>query len=313
MKKLLLFIAVTIFSSMAIAAKPIKFGTGGPTGNYFSMANDIDHYCSDQLVDRSLEILNTKGSIDNLRGMGSKKYSIGWVQEDVLHYYARQDPTKVNKNRLKIIAGGHAETVHMLIPKDYNPTPASSGWMDKVGGMFSSKEQLPLDLNLLKGQTIGSYGGSLVSAKALSMFMELDLTIVEIPEERRGKAGDVPILLVGGQPYAPVEQYLATNNYVLVSIDARTLSTKAPFYMESTANYEVNGEIVSIPTIGVRALMIGKSFRKESKNANMIALAGCIDSNLEDLADDSDTNPNWASVVELDEAGQTNWSYFPLK
>jgi len=250
-----------------------------------------------------------------LTAIRTKKFSGGWVQEDVLQYYARRDPTKVNQNRIKIITGGHQESVHLLIPKGYEPESSGSGsaW-SKLGNLFSSDSSQALDINLLKNQTIGSWGGSLISAKALSLFMDLGFNAVEIQEDRRGVKGDVPILLVGGQPYAPVVEYLETGGYILAPIDAASIVQRAPFYQANVINYEVGGEIISIQSVGVRALFLAKSFRKESKNANMIALATCIEQNLEDLADDPDTNPNWTSVLELEEdVGQTNWTYFQIK
>lgn len=311
MKKIIL-IGMMLVSTLTYAAKPIKLGTGGPTGNYFGMTNDINEYCAGEL-DRPLEILNTGGSIENLLGMGNKKFSGGWVQEDVLQYYARQDPTKVNQNRIKIVTGGHQETVHLLIPKGYEPKSSGSAW-SKLSGLFKSDSEQTLDINLLKNQTIDSWGGSIISAKALSYFMDLGLNVVEVPEDRRGAKGDNPILLVGGQPYAPVVEYLETGGYNLAPINAALILQRAPFYQANVINYEVGGEIISIPSVGVRALFMAKSFRKESKNANMTALATCIENNLEDLADDSDTNPNWTSVLELEEsAGQTNWNYFEVK
>jgi len=306
-------LALSLIFSQAFAgsSKPIKVGTGGMEGNYYGMMQDINDYCADML-DRSLDIQETKGSIQNLSGMTNKKFALIWVQEDVLKYYARQTPSKVNDNRMKIVTGGHEEALQLLIPKGYKPESSGSSW-SKVSSMFSSDTPKALDLTLLKGQVIGSYGGSMTSTKALSLFLGLNLNVVEIPKDRIGQAGDVPILLVGGVPYAPIEAYLATGKYNLVPIDARQLQDKAPFYNDTTINYEVAGELVSVKTAGVRALLVGKSYRKASKNENMINLASCISDNLEDIADDGDTNANWWSVLDLEEAGQTNWSYFELK
>lgn len=309
MKKFLILITAAIFS-VASYAGTLRMGTGGPTGNYFSMGNDISSYCAASLPEGvSLEVLNTKGSIDNLLGMSSKKYSAGWVQEDVLQYFAKQQPNKVNKNRLKIIIGGHQEDAHILIPQGWAPK-SSTSWRDKLVGFLSTDApKKGVSLMSLKGQTISSWGGSLVSAKALNAFTGLSANIQEI---KPGSLANTPILLVGGQPYGPVETYLKAG-YQLLPVDSTTLTSKAPFYKKSTLNYEVNGKLLAVPSFGMRALMIGKSFRNESRNEAMINLATCLSESLLDLADDPETNPNWSSVVELEEQGQTNWSYFSIK
>lgn len=309
MKKLVTLTFLATILSFPALGGPIKTGTGGPNGNYFSMGNDINAYCGSALPDgKTIEILNTKGSIENLMGMTSKKYSAGWVQEDVLQYFAKQTPTKVNRNRIKILIGGHQESVHILIPPGWQPKGAGGSWREKLAALVSNKPPEGISLNSLKGQTIGSWGGSLVSAKALSSFTGLGLNIVEITE---GQTGANPILLVGGQPYKPVTDFLA-KGYTLLPINSSTVSEKAPFYVKDTLNYEVGGKIMSVPSFGVRAHFTGKAFRSEARNATMIALATCLSESLLDLADDPDTNPNWSSVVELEENGQTNWSYFKL-
>lgn len=292
---------------------PLKIGTGGPTGNYFAMGKDIVSYCQEAVLDADLEALNSDGSTDNLLGMTQKKYSAGIVQEDVLQYHAKKDPRSVNRNRMKIIAGLHLETAHLLIPKNYKPKKGKKGMLSDLWSKFKPEEKKPISLDLLKNQTVASWGGSIVSAKALSYFMELNLNVVDVPKDKRNNI-NLPIFLVGGQPYKPVEKFLATNKYVLVAIDYSKIQVKAPFYQKMSANYKVGAKIASVPSFAVRALLLGKSFRKESRNTNMQLLGQCIVENLADLADDPNTNPNWGTVYELEEDGaQTNWNYFKLK
>ncbi|SEQ92837.1 TRAP-type uncharacterized transport system, substrate-binding protein [Amphritea atlantica] len=295
------------------SATDVKVGTGSESGNYYSMVKDIKAYCDDALEnDAHLLPVKSDGSVENLLGMNSKQFSMGVVQEDVLQYFAKTEPRKVNGNRMKVIDGMHMESLHLLIPKGYQPEGDDAGWKAMWSGLIKDEKPKPISLNLLKGQTVGSWGGSVISAKALSYFMGLNLNVVEIPADKRSNP-NMPLVLVGGHPYKPVEQYLASGKYHLVAIDFAQLAGKAPFYIQSSVSYRVDGKIQSVPTFGVRALLIGKSFRKEERNANMVNLANCITDSLIDLADDPDTNPNWASVYELEEAGeQTNWNYFSL-
>lgn len=311
--------ATMVLATTAFAAE-FKMGTGGENGNYFGMGNDIAAYCPDLGTDHNgrqftLAVENSGGSLDNLVGLTNKKFALGIVQQDALQYMARRDQNRVNQNRLKVLTGMHAETVHLLIPKGYQPEDTGSGglWGSLKGKLgIGDDSDAPIDVNLLQGQRVGAWGGSLVSAQALSLFLDLGLDVVELDADARVNP-NIPLVLVGGQPYKPVEEYLDTGNWHLVGIDATTIQAKAPFYMPMSANYTVNGRLQDIPTVGVRAVLVGKSFRREAANAPMSYLATCIDESLADLADDPTTNPNWGSVYEFEQAGnQINWQYFPL-
>ncbi len=323
MKKSLLMLTpiAMLLASSFTHADEIKLGTGSEKGNYFSMAKDIASYCQPELGDSKITYLSSDGSIANLLGIQNKLYSAGIIQEDVLQYYAKRSPQTVNKNRLKVISPLHVEQIHLLIPKDYKPEGDSSekkSWLsyftsgDKAGAENKAKK---LDLDLLKGQKIGSWGGSLVSAEALSFFFDLKFNVVEIPDAQRKGKIDMPLLLVGGAPYPIVDELLKTGNYTLVALDYDRISQQAGFYSKETLNYNIDGKIRSIPTIGVRALLMGQSFRKAERNKDMSLLSNCVYNSLEDLADDSKTNPLWGSVTEFvkNNNGQVDWSYFPMK
>lgn len=312
MKKLILFLTLAVFICLSpLHAKNVNVGSGGPTGNYFGMMNDVSSYCGEDIQPDTMNIINTGGSLDNLTGMTNKKYSMAPVQEDVLQFLAKQMPRKVNGNRQKIIAGLHLETAHLMIPFDYKPE-SGGGW-SSFTSMFKSDGNKALSLDLLKNQKVASSGGSIVSLKALSYFLDLRLKIVEMEMSSLTKT-NLPIFLVGGQPYKPVESILNANKYSLISIDFGILKSKAPFYIEMQANYKVKGKIKTINTFAVRALLIGKSFRKKARNETMSKLATCIGNNLADLADDDETNANWGTVYELEEkeGSQSGWPYFPL-
>lgn len=306
MKKLLL-IALAVASLMA--AKPVSIGTGGTTGNYYGMTNDImsADYCGKMMLGAS--VVSTGGSVDNLLGMINKKYAMGVVQSDVLMSMSKTSPRKVNANFIKIVAGLHNETVHLLIPNGYKPAGKSNMW----SSLFSSKNTGPIKLSSLQDQVIASWGGSITSAKAISYFMGLNWNVQSIDPSMSDKV-KTPIVIVGGQPYAPVEKLIATGKWRLLSIDANEIKAKAPFYLSMEANYKVNGSPVSVSTIGVQALLVGKAYRKQSRNDATMKFAACIDDSLADLADDPDTNPNWASVYENNEQGSLiNWPFFSTK
>ena len=312
MKFLKLSLAAAVLATLSYA-NPIVIGSGSPTGNYFGMTNDIvsENYCASVLPEGS-DVQNTDGSVANLLGITNKKYAVGIVQSDVLMNLAKTMPRKVNQNSVKIIAGMHIETIHLLVPNGYAPKQKSGGLFSNLASRFSDKNTGPISLSELKDQEVSSWGGSLVSSRALSYFFDLNWEVKAI-DSANALATKTPILLTGGQPYAPVEKLLASGKWKLLSLDYNTIRSKAPFYVRSDVTYRVNGNPTTVATIGVQALLIGKSYRKESRNKIMNDLASCIDTNLADLADDGDTNPNWGSVYENNNNGnQMNWQYFKL-
>lgn len=310
MKNTIVAIVATLTLSMPVMAKPIPVGTGGETGNYYGMTEDIKSYC-ELSSGNELVINTTSGSIENMDGMTSKKYKVGWVQEDVLQFNAKNSPRKVNEKRMKVILAAMGETFHLMSPVGWKPTSTTKKKFWESWGFGNSEPMQAVDLSSLANQTVGGWGGSLTSLHALNHFAALNMNIVEIPENERA-APKIPVLLVGGQPYNPAQKMLESGKYTMLPVVSKTLADRAPFFTPTKASYVVNGKQVNIPTFQVRALLMGKSSRKEERNADMVELAACIQESLPDLADDSDTNPNWETVYELneDEDNEVDWKYF---
>lgn len=304
-----MMVAIT---AVPVSAKTLNMGTGGTDGNYYAMGQDIQSYCADT-ISTDLNVAETTGSVSNLLGMMNKEYSLGIVQEDVLNYNAKRNPKKVNQNRIKILTGLHEEAVHLLIPKGYQPKTNESKSLWSKFGLGNDDQPKKFELSMLKGQEIGSWGGSMVSAEALGYFFGLNIHVTEV--KNKGDVNDVskPLVLVGGAPYKVVQDYLASGKWTLAALNYDAISQQASFYSKQNVNYQIGGKVRSVPTVGVRALLLGKSFRKKSRNEPMTELATCIYQNVADLADDPDTNPNWGSVYDyIDGDGQSNWAYFPL-
>ena len=299
-------------AAVPVSAKTLNMGTGGTDGNYYAMGQDIQSYCADT-ISTDLNVAETTGSVSNLLGMMNKEYSLGIVQEDVLNYNAKRNPKKVNQNRIKILTGLHEEAEHLLIPKGYQPKTNESKSLWSKFGLGNDDQPKKFELSMLKGQEIGSWGGSMVSAEALGYFFGLNIHVTEV--KNKGDVNDVskPLVLVGGAPYKVVQDYLASGKWTLAALNYDAISQQASFYSKQNVNYQIGGKVRSVPTVGVRALLLGKSFRKKSRNEPMTELATCIYQNVADLADDPDTNPNWGSVYDyIDGDGQSNWAYFPL-
>lgn len=308
MKKIIALFAIT--ASLLIAADPVIIGTGGEKGSYFGMGNDIAKYCS-KAAGTDIQVVQSTGSIENLTNLTNKKTTAGIVQADVLMSMAATMPLDVNMQNLKVIAGLHVETIHLLVPTAMFTKQAST-WAKWTG--TASNVPVKVDLETLRGSKIASYGGSLVSATALRYFFNLDWDIVNMPLDQMLSQEQMPILLVGGAPYKPVEDLLKTGKYRLINLDADMIKSKQPFYTVSNVSYTVNGEVQNVKTVGVQAVLIGKNYRSVTRNETNRKLLECIDKNLGEFADDSSTNPNWASVYENSKKGLLlNWPVFDGK
>lgn len=303
-----LLFTLMLLAAFAANATEFKIGTGSTTGNYYDMMGDVVEYCSDEMGDHTLSVMESGGSDDNISGMMNKRFALGVVQTDVLYYFKRKMPNKVNENSFGVLAGLHNEYVHILIPKGYKPE--SSGWGSWIP--WGDDENQRLDLNLLQNQKVAAWGGSVLSAKALSSYMNLNLNVIDVPPSARAKL-NMPVVIVGGQDYQPVKDLLDTKRFDIVALDYAAIAQSASYYQQAAVTYKVNGKMKSVPTVSVQALLVGKSFRKKSRNQPMSDLATCINEYSADLADDYETNPNWVTVYDfIEQGGQTAWRMFPL-
>lgn len=295
---------LALLSTLAFAVEPLTMFTGSEKGNYYAMGNDIARYCKSVAP---ITVSQSTGSIDNLNALTNKSAQVGIVQVDTLMTMAKNQPRDVNQQNMKVVAGLHIETIHLLIPLNYAVGELSK-W-DKLRG----KELPPItDIQQLKGIEVASYGGSLVSASALNEFFNLNWTIKNVPSDAI-VASNVPIVLVGGVPYKPVEEILKTGKYQLMSIPYESVRTVAPFYTNQDVTYTINSRPISVRTVGVQAMLIGKHYRSPERNLVMEKLATCIEKSMLDMADDSTTNSNWVSIVENQKLGHlVNWSFFNL-
>lgn len=301
--------STSVFAKKKVS-QDIKIGTGGPKGSYFSMTNDMVDYCGDS-TGGLITVLNSNGSEENIKGITEKKFAAGLVQEDVLRYYAKKDEGKYNQNNMKVIAGLHMETIHLLLPVGYEPIPADNGWWAKTKAKMSKTEPTVIDINLLSGQRVAAWGGSVLSAEALSMFIGLNMTVVGTTSAKAVSTG-LPLIVVAGQPSKTVEDILATGKYELVGINPAAVGS-AQFYKGISASYKYHNATQEVQTIGVRALLLGKVKNKQKYNVRMEKFASCVDHFYEEIADDDETHVNWQGAYKLyTQGGRINWGYFEI-
>jgi hypothetical protein len=325
MRKVLIIAAAASVAMIASANAQqvnLDFGTGSETGNYFAIANDVAAYCG-----QDTEVMGTSrrgnkpyvmnpvtsgGSVDNAKGIFQKDYHGGIVQEDVLHYLAKQDGNSYSANTMKAVFYLHQEVMHVLLPRGYKPkTEESGGFFSKVTSLWEEEQPVTFDINLLKNQEVVAWGGSVVSAQAISLFNDLNFTVRSVSNAEEAMATGLPIISVGGIPYKPVQSILDSNDYLLVGLNAQAVAAAASFYTPVSVSYVVKGALTDVQTVGVRAILMARNSRVKTGNNNMIALGNCIEESLLEMADDPESSPVWGNIVTLNQAGGLpSWPLF---
>ena len=141
-------ILTTVAVVSLFAAKPTIIGSGGQGGNYYTVAQDIVDYCKDdykKTTGYDLKNQSTAGSVDNLNGLLKKKYSIGFVQEDVYMYFKKKDQLGIIAINTKPFMNLYPEYMHIMIPVGWQPKTKESFW-GKIASRFSGNSKKPISI-----------------------------------------------------------------------------------------------------------------------------------------------------------------------
>lgn len=296
-----------LMASLCASAKPYLMSTGGQTGTYYRIGNDIIAECS-ETVSRPIEnVVQKLGSTGAINDLSNKAAHMGIMQFDALWFANKQNPSKVNKKKWSILANLHNEPVHLVIPKKWKPVNEQVFWKKAWSKVMGSKP-IVLDINVLKNQVVSSWGGSIDTASAINDAMGLNMRIKAIDP---GSAASVttPMFVVAGAPSKVVQNILDTGNYVLADIDMSKLRGKADFYTPAQVGYKVNGKIVNTNTMAVKAVLVAKNSRKRAKMEELEALATCIAEATPMMAEEDDYSVAWESAYDGLET-DVDWSYF---
>ena len=287
MRKLLL-VFVLIFISFA--KKPIIIGSGGKGGNYFKVAEDIVEFCRDDVKKKygyDLINLSTKGSVDNLSGLLKKRYSIGFVQEDVYQFFKKRDQLNViEMNTLKLMYL-YPEYLTILIPKNWHPK--ATNFLEKLSSLFNKNK--PVSIMSLKNQVVYAKGGALISAQALSYFLGLNLKILDADTHKV----DGPFIFVTGSGDSRIQKMLNTNKWFLLSFNGTELANRVSFYKPAIVTYIVNGKSISANTVSIMSVAYARKYRGKKKREAVQYIRECIKNNIDDLIDDGSSD-KWSLI-----------------
>jgi len=115
MKKMFLVLIICLHASMGWA---FTIATGPSDGSYFQIAQDIKNVAGKDNID--IQVLPTKGSIENIQLLGAGKVDLAIVQLDALRFVS--DVLKKQKDfdlfdSIKVIMNLYPEEVHVLSNK----------------------------------------------------------------------------------------------------------------------------------------------------------------------------------------------------
>jgi TRAP transporter TAXI family solute receptor len=182
MKKILLAAILSLFAQAAFA---FTIATGPNDGSYFQIAQDIKNLVAKDGVE--LEVMPTKGSLENIQLLGSGKVDLAIVQLDALRFVS--DVLKQHRgldvfDKIKVVLNLYPEEIHVL----------------------SNKKEIQTFYHLEgKRVSVGTEGGgSAVSAAVLFTVYDINATVsfdaFEDAIKRMDQGNLDAVVFVGGAP-----------------------------------------------------------------------------------------------------------------
>ena len=305
---------VLVFAAVAIAGAHAEvIVTGGKTGTYFQIGNDLK-----EIVSPALEVRDSKGSWANVEDMSQTEgVSLAIVQSDVYAAFVylrdsrevpaatRQQYGKLLKN-LRVFMPLYREEIHFLVNKDsplefMHQIRGKRIWMDaeKSGTYLTALNiyskmfnERPIIVDPFINPTVtGDDEGTKTRRSALMVLSDPDF-YASFPKI------DV-LVLVGGQPL----KLLAANvppNLKLLKFDpthrtsAKVLQDYRTADIQKSSYPTLNIVDAGLPSIAVDSYLITANFASEDRNKFITTLADQFCQRFHDLQ--SRGHPKWKSL-----------------
>ena len=274
MKRILLALVISFYAPTAWA---LTIATGPSDGSYFQIAQDIKNVAAKDGIE--VQVMPTKGSLENLELLGGGKVDLAIVQLDALRFVSdvmKQDLGLNLFERIKVVLNLYPEEIHIL----------------------TNKKDIQTFYNLEgKRVSVGPPGGgTAVSAAVLFNVYDIKATVSEEPFEeavRKMEQGSLDaVFFVGGAPVPFIEKLggkfsfvRLPNNPVLEQIYLRT-SLGKHLYGWAAADTE---------TYAVPAAIMGLDKRDEKYVTQVQQLVLTILNNREFL--EANGHPKWKSSI----------------
>jgi hypothetical protein len=276
----------------------IVIGSGGEKGNYYQVAEDIVDFCKEDIKKKfNYDLINqaTKGSIENLEGILHKRFSIGFIQQDVMEYFKKRDQLNTIENTTIKLMYLYPEYLTILIPKGWHPVNTENSFFAKFKALFNGNKNQTISIMSLKNQVVYAKGGAIVSAQALSYFMGLNL---KIKNAEKVKEVNGPFIFVTGSGDERIRKMLESGKWFLLSFNGNELANRVSFYKPADVTYIVNGKTLTAHTVSIMSIAYARKYRSKKRRAAIKEVKECVRSNIDDLIDDGKSD-KWNIIAKV--------------
>lgn len=275
----------------ASAVSSLSVATGAPNGTYSTMFREMGKVCANTSF---LKEKGTTGSLENIDLILGNQASLAFVQLDVLKAKEKieKDPNVAN---VKTLFRLHDEEVHI-----FSLANATKGSLLKKTPIKS--------YNDLAGTTVGTIGGSYVTAQVLSAYTGVKYNVIQfktfsdlVSAIQSGKV--MGGIAVGGSPYAPISA-LPAGKFILQQIPESSRSKLASLYSPAKVNYPNLGGSVS--TVSIPSVLVTRDFKTADKKQLLLSYAKCVKSKLVTLQETEGYHPKWNNISNQ----AVSWPYY---
>ena len=274
MKKILLALVLSFYAHTAWA---LTIATGPSDGSYFQIAQDIKNVAGKDGID--LQVMATKGSLENLELLGSGKVDLAIVQLDALRFISdviKKDLGLDLFDKIKVVLNLYPEEIHIL----------------------TNKKDIQTFYNLEgKRVSVGPPGGgTAVTAAVLFNIYDIKATVSEEPFEeavKKMEQGSLDaVIFVGGAPVPFIGKL--SGKFSFVRLPSNPVLDQ--IYLRTSLGKQLYGWAgADTETYAVPAAMMGLDKRDEKYVSQVQQLVLTILNNREFL--EAKGHPKWKSSI----------------
>ena len=282
MKKILWALIICLYAQ---AASALTIATGPSDGSYFQIAQDIKNLVGKEGID--LQVMPSKGSLENIGLLGTGKVDLAIVQLDALRFVSdvlRQQQGLDLFDRIKVVLNLYPEEIHVL----------------------SNKNDIQTFYHLEgKRVSVGPPGGgTAVTAAVLFTVYDIKAVVSEEPFEeavKKMEQGSLDaVIFVGGAPVPFIGKLGGKFNFVRLpanpALDQIYLRTKLGSALYGWARADTE-------TYAVPSAIMGLDSRDEKYMTQMQGLVLAILNGSDYL--NANGHPKWKSSITR--------TYFPYR
>jgi uncharacterized protein len=270
-------ILTLIFCLQASMAWAFTIATGPSDGSYFQIAQDIKNVAAKENID--LQVMPTKGSIENIQLLGSGKVDLAIVQLDALRFVS--DVLKKQKDfdlfgSIKVILNLYPEEIHVLSNKN------------DIESFYQ------LEGKRLSVGTEG--GGTAITAAVLLSVYDLNVTVsFDSFDEamKKMEQGNLDaVMFVGGAPVPFIGKLDSKLHFVRLPANP---ALEQIYLRTNVGKSQYSWAAADTETYAVPASLMGVDKKEEKYAAQMQKLVLSILNSADDLR--ASGHPKWKSSI----------------